>query len=314
LRDIPKWYRDKFGIKSLKPGTTTQKAGENNKAGDRGSQKAGSAANQCVRKNMHSTSRWRQFTEAELEATTPTDLRRASKGSSVEIGDPNSNIPSENLLPDCPVLGTANAAQQTLPSNPPPSTKQTDHVADPKMSTSTSLKTNTAPQNGNSEQSSIQISAVQKATPRSSGASTPGSGSAVPLAQRQRRRHRPSRTSQSRLPADTLEPTMTGSLPRLQIPPNQILDKIPASAATARITDTPSAHVNPSASGVKKSSAALDTDKTENNVRAAKKNSQTETGKETQSGVINSVDKQRTIGTVLQPGAETDIFGLGIYD
>lgn len=286
LRDIPKWYRDKHHVRSLRSGEWKSPRVENNiKSSTRGR----STGNAYVQPH-----RRQQF--AERESGTASTIN-VSKDSSVPAGVVQPDLLTQDPLPGYPALNPGRSmTENPSPAGDPtpttlPDTSQTDEAPDPQPSTDPKIEA--------SAQSQPQVSAK------------PTAGSQ----QRQTRRHKSRKSIQAPVRPASPESKIAANFSKTpgntsSVNPNKVPSSETKAGGLPRL-DIPSSRI-PNA-GTK---STLATVKPTTGVDKDEKKEQPSSvgGSETEKDKGSDTAKSTAVQAGLKPGAETDVFGLGLFE
>lgn len=331
MRDVPKWYRDKYGASSMKTRYQGNQKPGDKKAGNSDGKNSGLDDAETVGSHRdEKLSKWRKPTDA-----APSSMQgNASKGSSGAAGSPD--LLTQDLLPNYPALNPSGSSAENVLSGPSSASKQKAHVNDPQTTTHGQIKSPhpKTPQKGKERSLAQETSAPTATTPPSSNSAvTSGTGSAASSAQRQTRRQR-SRESYQAQPTSgspdskiSTQPSAEGNapgnvnsngspnakasmgeLPRLEIPQSKIIGAISASSSNPH-------NRSPSTFGSAKPTTNVGKHEKDQQAKSGKSdNSENDGGSESTKSTSATRDDTMSAGKGLKPGAKTDIFGLGIYD
>lgn len=328
MREIPKWYREKYGASSMRTGRHGNQKPEEKRSGNSMSRNNGSADAETVgSRRVEQLNKWRNFGGKESGTAPPTTQGNVSKGPTAASG--SNDLLTQDLLPSYTALNPTHSSTENVLSHPESATQQTAHSRNPQTTTQGQTKLSPA----NTPQKGQECSLAQgtgHTTSTSNTAVASGTGGTVSPTQRQARRQRPRRSAQTHLPPETLESSVSpkvsgttnntdnvnsnaspnsktqgGALPRLNIPSSKVVEKIstPSSNSHKRTQSTLTAV-----------QSTADAEKKEKSEPA--KGGTSEKGEESESAksTTATTDETKPIAKGLKPGAATDVFGLGIYD
>lgn len=329
MREIPKWYREKYGASSMKNGYNGNQKSEEKKLSNSASRNNGSAdAGTASSRRVEQLHKWRHFAEKESGAAPPTTQGNVSKGPTTAVVG-SKDLLTQDLLPSYTALNPAHSSTESV-SRPRSATHQSAHAKSSQTTTQGQAKPSApaTPQKG--QERPLTQGTTGSLNSSSNAAGSNGTGSIVSPTQHQARRQRSRRSVQTHVPSESPESSdsthisgttnNTGhiisngspncktpgvALPRLNIPSSRIIEKIssPDSSSHKRTRSI-----------LTREKSAADADKKAKSNPAKSGTSEKDEDSESAKSSPATPDETKPVAKGLKPGAATDVFGLGIYD